>query len=74
MSNCFLATKVSFMNEMKIIADYNKINWDEAVKGFAADKRIGNSHTSVPGPDGKIISEELTVSFNELFDSSGFLS
>jgi nucleotide sugar dehydrogenase len=54
MSNCFLATKVSFMNEMKIIADYNKINWDKAVKGFIADKRIGNSHTSVPGPDGKL--------------------
>ena len=42
------------MNEMKIIADYNKINWDKAVKGFIADKRIGNSHTSVPGPDGKL--------------------
>ena len=53
MSNCFLATKVSFMNEMKT-ADYNKINWDKAVKGFTTDKRIGNSHTSVPGPDGKL--------------------
>ena len=54
MSNCFLATKVSFMNEMKIIADNNNINWEKAVKAFTADERIGKSHTQVPGPDGKL--------------------
>lgn len=50
--NCFLATKVTFMNEMhklseKLGCDYKKIA--EMVK---SDKRIGTSHMQVPGPDG----------------------
>lgn len=50
--NCFLSTKVIFMNEIHKLAerlgcDYKKIS--EMIK---ADKRIGNSHLQVPGPDG----------------------
>ena len=41
MSNCFFATKVSFMNEMYQIAKKIDANWDEAVSGFVADGRIG---------------------------------
>jgi nucleotide sugar dehydrogenase len=53
MNNCFLATKVSFMNEMKLLADISGANWDAAVNGFSLDERVGNSHMNVPGFDGK---------------------
>ena len=53
MNNCFFATKVSFMNEMKQIADKANIDWGVAVEGFVRDGRIGHSHLTVPGPDGK---------------------
>ncbi len=53
MNNLFFATKVSFLNEMKLVADKVNVNWDEAVNGFILDGRIGHSHLSVPGPDGK---------------------
>ncbi len=52
MANCFFATKVSFMNEMKQICDTIDGNWDDAIKGFITDGRIGNSHIDVPGHDG----------------------
>ncbi len=53
MNNCFLATKVSFMNEMKIAAKISGADWDSAVKGFSLDERVGSSHNNVPGHDGK---------------------
>ena len=52
-NNCFLATKVSFMNEMKLIANQIDIDWDKTIEGFTLDPRVGNSHVSVPGHDGK---------------------
>ena len=54
MNNCFFATKVSFLNEMYQIANKCGANWDDAVEGFVRDGRIGHSHMSVPGPDGKL--------------------
>lgn len=53
MNNCFFATKVSFMNEMRILADKCGADWDKAVDGFIRDGRIGHSHLNVPGHDGK---------------------
>jgi len=53
MNNCYFATKVSFLNEMKSVADKCGVDWDMAVEGFIRDGRIGYSHMSVPGPDGK---------------------
>tara|TARA_R100001443_G_scaffold90840_1_gene97331 strand:+ start:1526 stop:2395 length:870 start_codon:yes stop_codon:yes gene_type:complete len=53
MNNCFFATKVSFMNEMKLIADKCGVDWNMAVEGFVRDGRIGHTHLNVPGPDGK---------------------
>ena len=53
MNNCFFATKVSFMNEMRLISDACGANWDEAVEGFVRDGRVVHSHVAVPGPDGK---------------------
>ena len=53
-NNLFFAVKVSFMNEMKLVADkLGTINWDKAVRGFVSDGRVGDSHVKVPGPDGK---------------------
>lgn len=54
MNNCFFATKVSFMNEMKQAADAMEVNWKDAVRGFLLDGRIGNSHIEVPGHDGQL--------------------
>ena len=53
MNNCFFTTKVSFMNEMKLVADKSNVDWDIAVEGFVRDGRIGHTHLTVPGPDGK---------------------
>jgi UDPglucose 6-dehydrogenase len=54
MCNCFFATKISFMNEMKQISQKIDANWDEAIVGFLTDGRIGNSHVDVPGHDGQL--------------------
>jgi len=42
------------MNEMKLICDAIGADWKQALKGFAADQRIGDSHLNVPGPDGRL--------------------
>ncbi len=54
MANCFFATKVSFMNEMRQVCDAIQGDWDQAVEGFISDGRIGNSHIDVPGHDGDL--------------------
>ena len=54
MNNVFFATKVSVMNEFKQVCDEVGADWNVALKGFAADQRIGDSHLNVPGPDGKL--------------------
>lgn len=53
MSNNFLTVKTSFMNEYYDLATELEANWDSVIEGFASDPRIGNSHTQVPGHDGK---------------------
>ena len=52
-TNCFLATKVSFANEFKQICDKVNIDYDKVVEYALYDNRIGRSHFSTPGPDGK---------------------
>ena len=54
MNNTFFATKVSIMNEFKLVCDKIGANWDDAMYGFSSDHRIGDSHLHVPGPDGKL--------------------
>ena len=54
MNNSFFATKVSIMNEFKLICDKIGANWEDALNGFASDDRVGNSHLNVPGHDGKL--------------------
>jgi UDPglucose 6-dehydrogenase len=53
MSNNFLTLKTSFMNEYYDLVMKVGGEWDHIVEGFVSDPRIGNSHTSVPGHDGK---------------------
>jgi len=54
MTNTFLATKVSFANEMKMICDGLNIDYDKVVEYSTYDERLGKSHWAVPGPDGKL--------------------
>jgi UDPglucose 6-dehydrogenase len=51
--NCFLATKVSFFNEIKAFCDAKQINYNHVKELTSLDSRINSSHTDVPGPDGK---------------------
>jgi len=52
-ANCFFATKVSFFNEVKLLADAMNVNFSTVMKGVLADGRIGISHYQVPGHDGR---------------------
>lgn len=51
-TNSFLATKVSFANEMYQICSKLNLDYDKVIEYAAYDTRIGNSHLNVPGPDG----------------------
>jgi UDPglucose 6-dehydrogenase len=51
-TNCFLATKVIFANEMHAICQAKDIDYDKVTEYALYDSRIGSSHLSVPGPDG----------------------
>jgi UDPglucose 6-dehydrogenase len=53
MTNTFLATKVSFANEMYQICERLGIDYDKVVEYSTYDERLGKSHWAVPGPDGK---------------------
>ena len=53
-TNCFLSTKVSFANEIKQICDKIDIDYDKVTEYATYDDRLGKSHWSVPGPDGKL--------------------
>ena len=54
MTNTFFATKVSFLNDMKLLTDKIGGNWEDIVEGFVRDSRVGHSHLNVPGPDGRM--------------------
>ncbi len=51
-SNCFLAAKASFANEIYDICQAIDVDYNEVVKLVLYDSRIGKSHWQVPGPDG----------------------
>lgn len=48
-ANCFLATKISFINEIARLCDKTGADVEEVKKGIASDKRIGG-HFLYPGP------------------------
>ena len=51
-ANCFLATKVMFFNEMKVLTESLGVDFDKIGEAVTADTRIADSHWKVPGPDG----------------------
>ncbi len=50
--NCFLASKVSIMNEIYHFAKYKNINYENIKKMLLLDPRIGTTHLNVPGING----------------------
>lgn len=51
-ANCFLATKVSFANEIYQICQAMGLDYNMVIRTATLDKRLGGSHWKVPGPDG----------------------
>ncbi|MDA8842091.1 hypothetical protein N9N08_00265 [bacterium] len=53
--NSWLATKVIFFNELKDLFDASSSHssWSQFTDMLTRDPRIGDSHLTVPGPDGK---------------------
>ncbi len=53
--NSWLATKVVFFNELKELHELGSsmVSWEQFTDMLSRDERIGNSHMSVPGPDGE---------------------
>ena len=54
LANCFLATKVIFANEFKILCDKVNVDYGRIAEVAMLDKRLGHTHWRVPGPDGKL--------------------
>jgi len=52
LTNTFLATKVSFANEIYQICNKLDIDYDKVIEYATMDDRLGNSHWQVPGHDG----------------------
>jgi UDPglucose 6-dehydrogenase len=53
LANSFLATKVTFMNDMYKLSAQLGIAWKDVKEISTNDLRLGNTHWDVPGPDGK---------------------
>jgi|13_taG_2_1085334.scaffolds.fasta_scaffold46852_2 UDPglucose 6-dehydrogenase len=53
MANSYLATKVTFFNELFELCNKVDANYDTVSNLLGLDNRIGAGHTVVPGPDGK---------------------
>lgn len=51
-SNTYLSVKVCYFNLMYDLCEKLNINFENVRTGVTQDKRIGNSHTLVPGIDG----------------------
>ena len=53
--NSFLSTKVTFFNELNLLFNESESeeSWEKFISMISKDTRIGNSHMSVPGHDGK---------------------
>lgn len=50
--NCFLATKISFANEINQICEKLGVQYEGVINLAMLDSRLGKSHWKVPGPDG----------------------
>ena len=52
-TNAFLATKLTFFNQLKDLVDSFDCSYNMITRAMGADDRIGIKHTRVPGPDKK---------------------
>jgi len=52
MENCFLATKVAFVNQFFELANFFDVDWEELRHLWLADPRVGESHTNVTAERG----------------------
>lgn len=53
-ANCFLATKVTFLNEIYRLCNTVGIDYTRVADIARLDRRLGHTHWKVPGPDGKM--------------------
>jgi UDPglucose 6-dehydrogenase len=53
-TNTFLSMKVSYANEIYQLCNALEIDYDKVIEYARYDDRLGNSHWSVPGPDGDL--------------------
>jgi len=51
--NCYLATKVTFFNQLYDACQMTGSNFNIITRAIAADERVGNTHMKVPGYDKK---------------------
>lgn len=74
--NCFLATKVTFANQMYDICEFSGIDYNKVCEYALHDARIGKSHLAVPGPDGDrgfgghCFPKDLAAMINFAFENS----
>ena len=54
LTNTFLATKISFANEIYQLCNKLNIDYDKVIEYATLDKRLGKSHWGVPGHDGDL--------------------
>ena len=61
MENCYLATKVAYVNQFAAIAQHFDVQYDELRSLWLLDKRIGESHTVVKdtGFGGRCLPKDL---------------
>lgn len=51
--NSFLASKVLWFNQFADLCDKYNVKYNAVTSAMMTDKRIGSSHMTVPGPDGR---------------------
>lgn len=74
MENCFLATKVSFVNQFYEIAKVFGVSFEELRGLWLLDTRIGESHTRVEGErgfGGRCLPKDMTAIVASLSDHGG---
>jgi nucleotide sugar dehydrogenase len=54
MANTFLAVKVVFANELKLLCNKVGIEYNNVADIAKLDARLGSTHWNAPGPDGKL--------------------
>lgn len=72
--NCYLASKVTFVNEMARICEALGADWELIRQGWLKDPRVGSSHTIVEGPgfSGRCLPKDLSAII-KVSEDAGYL-